>query len=234
MANIRNHPKFDGVFVSGGHDIQHIYTVNLDKGRTIYGEKTTEMNGVEYREWNPYRSKLAACIQNNCRKTFLDAKTKVLYLGASSGTTVSHFSDIAKEGIIYAVEFSPRSLRELVQNCADRPNVIPILGDATRPFDYAKFISTEVDLLYMDVAQPNQGEILRKNAEWFLKKDGAFIYAIKSRAIDTTQAPGEIFKAEIAALSSAGFEINDQIRLEPYSADHMVLFGRFLGKPSAE
>lgn len=224
---IRNHPKFPGIFISGGKDNQRLYTMNLDKGRTIYGEKLTESGGTEYREWNPYRSKLAASINNNCRKTFIEANTRILYLGASSGTTVSHISDIVKEGIIYAVEFSPRSLRELVQNCVDRKNVIPILGDANRPFEYAKFISTPVDLIYMDVAQPNQGEIVQKNAEWFLKPEGNLIYAIKSRAIDTTENPKEIFKEELSELTKFGFEIIDQLRIEPYSADHMVVFGRY-------
>jgi fibrillarin-like pre-rRNA processing protein len=223
---IRNHPKFEGIFMSGAKENQHLYTINLDKGRSIYGERLVEVNGVEFREWNPYRSKLAASINNNCRKTFLEPTSRVLYLGASSGTTVSHFSDIVTKGIIYAVEFSPRSLRELVQNCVDRPNVIPILGDANRPADYAKFITTEIDLIYMDVAQPNQGEILKKNIDWFLKPEGYFIYAIKARAIDTTERPTDIFKEELSELVAAKLEILDQIRIEPFSADHLVVFGR--------
>jgi fibrillarin-like pre-rRNA processing protein len=230
MANIRKHPKFEGIYTGGSKENPHILTLNADKGRTIYGEKLTEDDGKEYREWNPYRSKLAASIMNNCRRTFIDANSKVLYLGASSGTTVSHIADIVVNGIIYAVEFSPRSLRELVQNCVDRPNVIPILGDANRPFEYAKFVSTPIDLIYMDVAQPNQGELLNKNAEWFLKLEGNFIYAIKSRSIDTTETPTEIFKDELVDLQKAGFEVTDQIRLEPFTADHLVVFGRYKGK----
>jgi len=46
---------------------------------------------------------------------FIRPGSKVLYLGAASGTTVSHVSDIVgKDGIVYAVEFSHRSGRDLV------------------------------------------------------------------------------------------------------------------------
>lgn len=227
---LRAHPKFFGIFTGYAFDKVKLYTANLDPGHKIYDENLVEEDGVEYREWNPYRSKLAAAIQNNARNTYIERKTRVLYLGASSGTTVSHVSDIVTQGIIYAVELSPRSLRELVQNCADRGNVIPILGDADRPYEYAPFISDGIDIIYSDVAQPNQGEILIKNARWFLKNDGYIIYAIKSRAIDTTENPAEIYKDEISQLENAGFQITDKINIAPYSADHLVVFARYTGK----
>lgn len=228
MPSIRKHQKFDGVYFSGSKQQQRIYTINADKGRSIYGEKIVEEGDIEYRDWNPYRSKLAAAILNNCRNIYLSKNSNVLYLGASSGTTVSHFSDIVTKGVIYSVEFSPRSLRELVQNCVDRKNIIPILGDANRPFEYAKFISTPIDIIYMDVAQPNQAEILIKNTEWFLKAKGGFVvYAIKARSIDTTGSPHEIFKEEIKHLEQAGFEITDQINIAPFSEDHLMLFARY-------
>lgn len=227
---VKQHPKFTGIFANLNRDKPKIYTINADKGRTIYGERTLDDDGQEFREWNPFRSKLAAAVHNNCRNTYVEKKTRILYLGASSGTTVSHVSDIVTQGLIYAGEISPRSLRELVQNMVDRSNVIPILGDANRPFEYSKFISDGVDIVYMDVAQPNQTEIMIKNAQWFLKPDGFIIYAIKARAIDTTAAPTAVFKEETADLEKAGFTITDRINLSPYSADHLMVFARYTPK----
>ena len=163
MVSIRRHPKFKNVYISGNRERQRLYTKNLDINKTVYGEKLFEIKDIQYREWNPYRSKIGASIQNRARDLYLNPNSKVLYLGAASGTTVSHISDILSEkGQVYAVEFSPRSLRQLVQNCVDRENVIPILGDANRPYEYTHLISGSIDVIIQDVAQPNQSEILIK------------------------------------------------------------------------
>ena len=46
----------------------------------------------------------------------------MLYLGAASGTTVSHVSDVVgPEGMVYAVEFSHRPGRDLPGHPAHRP-----------------------------------------------------------------------------------------------------------------
>jgi fibrillarin-like rRNA methylase len=226
MGLFKTHQKFDGIYVMQGK--KAFLTSNLDKGKKIYGERIFDFGNMELRLWNPYRSKLCAAMHNNARRTLIKSNSTVLYLGASSGTTVSHLSDILKDGLIYAVEFSPRTLRELVQNCVDRHNVIPILGDVNRPFEYSKLISGPVDILYMDVAQPNQSELLLKNAEWFLNsKGGQFLYAIKARSIDSVGRPQDIFDKEIEFLEAAGFVITDQIALDPFTEDHLMLFGRY-------
>lgn len=49
---------------------------------------------IEYRVWNPFRSKLAAAILGGVEKIHMEPGSKVLYLGAASGTTVSHVADI--------------------------------------------------------------------------------------------------------------------------------------------
>ena len=49
---------------------------------------------IEYRVWNPFRSKLAAAILGGVDKIHIKPGSKVLYLGAASGTTVSHVADI--------------------------------------------------------------------------------------------------------------------------------------------
>ena len=84
----------------------NIATKNLNPGTSVYGEELIQED-VEYRIWNPRRSKLAAALLNGLKNLELDDASKVLYLGASTGTTVSHISDIVINGRIYAVEFSP-------------------------------------------------------------------------------------------------------------------------------
>jgi fibrillarin-like pre-rRNA processing protein len=230
MTRIHPHSKFDGVFIIQAAEEQKIYTKNADLGRTVYGEKTYEEDNVEYREWNPFHSKLGAVIMKKARNIHIAKNSRILYLGASSGTTVSHISDIATEGIIFAVEFAPRSIRELVQNCENRKNVIPIMGDANTPEKYAKFIYGKIDLLYQDVAQPNQTEIAILNARKFLKADGGIlIITIKARSINTAINPSDIFPIELKKLEDAKFEILDKLDIKPYTADHLVVIARYFG-----
>lgn len=54
----------------------------------------TEGEKIEYRVWNPFRSKLAAAILGGIDEVHMPPGSKVLYLGAASGTTVSHVSDV--------------------------------------------------------------------------------------------------------------------------------------------
>ena len=143
---------------------RHIYTISAAPGHRVYGERTPVVDGKEYREWNPNRSKLAAYIANGGKVLPIGKCSNVLYLGASSGTTPSHVSDMASEGKVYCVEFAPRMFRELVGNCSPRPNMMPILADATKPSEY-QFVVGSADVVYEDVAQKNQADILADNME---------------------------------------------------------------------
>ena len=49
---------------------------------------------IEYRVWNPFRSKLGAGIVGGIGACPVKPGAKVLYLGGASGTTVSHVSDM--------------------------------------------------------------------------------------------------------------------------------------------
>jgi fibrillarin-like pre-rRNA processing protein len=230
MTDLRPHAKFEGISFIQKEEKKLIYTLNLDEGKTVYGETLLNFKGKEYREWNPYRSKLAAAISKNIRNIYLTKNTRCLYLGASSGTTVSHISDILTNGVIFAVEFAPRSIRELVQNCQSRKNVIPILADANYPNHYAKYLFGEIDLVYEDIAQPNQTEIGIINCQKFLKNGGIFIIAIKARSIDVISQPKDIFDQECLKLEEQGFEILEKINIAPYSQDHMLVVSRYFEK----
>ncbi|MFQ5815411.1 MAG: fibrillarin-like rRNA/tRNA 2'-O-methyltransferase [Candidatus Hydrothermarchaeaceae archaeon] len=200
-------------------------TKNLTPGKTVYGERTVEVAGAEYRMWNPRRSKLAAAIYKGLKELPIKDSEKVLYLGAASGTTASHISDIVPRGNVYCVEFSQRVFRKLLEICGDRMNMVPLLADASRPLEYAALVG-ECGFLYQDIAQPNQGEILLRNADAYLEKGGFVAMAVKARSIDVGEEPGRIFQREAALLREGGIEIQQVIDLAHYEKDHAMVTGR--------
>ncbi|MBN2111602.1 fibrillarin-like rRNA/tRNA 2'-O-methyltransferase [Candidatus Woesearchaeota archaeon] len=197
-----------------------LFTKNLVPGKQVYGEKLVNQAGVEYREWNPMKSKPAAAIMKGLNQFGLKPGDKVLYLGASSGTTVSHFSDIVgREGMIFAVDFAPRVVRDLVSLCEIRSNIAPLLEDANKPETYRDKIIHPVDFLFQDIAQKNQADIFMKNVEMFLKKGGYCLLAVKARSVDITQKPGKIFN-DVKKFLRDRVEIVDYRELNPFEKDH--------------
>ncbi|MBY8982746.1 MAG: fibrillarin-like rRNA/tRNA 2'-O-methyltransferase [Candidatus Lokiarchaeota archaeon] len=225
-VRIRKHPKINNIFISGALERPKLYTKNLVKGKRIYGEKLYHENEIEYREWNPYRSKLAAIILKNPSIKFLKNNQNCLYLGAASGTTISHLSDILTDGVIYALEFAERSIRQLIQNTSERMNIIPILGDARFPLNYAKSVFTNIDIIYQDVAQPNQAEIAIRNSNYYLKEEGILILAIKSQSIDSVSKSEIIYKQEKKVLQQAGLLILESLNIQKYAANHIVIIAK--------
>ncbi len=200
-----------------------LVTRNMTPGRTYYGEPTYQVDGVEYRSWNPTRSKLAAAIMKGIGYVPVRPGATVLYLGAASGTTVSHVSDVIGEaGHVWALDFAPRALRDLIDKVARyRSNVSPILGDANKPMEYASLVPM-VDALFADVAQPNQAEIVVKNASVFLKRGGWAMLSIKSRSVDVTQRPRDVYEAQVKVLEGGGLKVRELVELEPYEKDHAM------------
>lgn len=200
-------------------------TKNLVPGRSVYRERLIQYRNTEYRVWDPFRSKLAASILKGLRTVPIKPGHKVLYLGAASGTTASHVSDIVNEqGYVYCVEFAPRVIRELLNNvCAHRSNMSPILEDARFPERYRNVVTGKVDDIYCDIAQPEQAKVLVENAKIFLKKRGGIMLAVKSQSIDVTKAPAEIYHQEAVILRKNGFEIDDTVELEPYEKAHAMI-----------
>ena len=202
---------------------KHLYTVSAAPGTRVYRERTPTVNGVEYREWSPYRSKLAAYLAKGGRCFPFEKDSSVLYLGASSGTTASHVSDIVSAGRVYCVEFAPRMFRDLVTNCAPRPNMMPILADATRPQEY-QFMVGNADIVYEDVAQKDQADILADNMETFGARYG--MVAVKARSEDVTAAPAAVFRKTEARLKDRGLEVLDARSLEPFEDSHEMIVVR--------
>lgn len=211
---------FYGVYKLDGS----LLTKNNSVGFAVYGEKLIRERDSEYRLWNPNRSKLAAAILKGLKNLPLGRKTRVLYLGASYGTTPSHISDIIDEGIVYCIEFSENSMRKLLRVCEKKKNMIPILADARMPEEYQNLVQ-DVDFIYQDVAQPDQSEILIRNSQTFLGKEDFAMIAIKARSVDITKSPKEIFLEEQKKLMK-DFDIVESIDISQYHKDHLILILR--------
>ncbi|XP_049294587.1 rRNA 2'-O-methyltransferase fibrillarin [Anopheles funestus] len=226
--------RHEGIFIARGKE-DALVTLNLVPGSEVYGEKriSVETDGEkkEYRVWNPFRSKLAAAVLGGVDKIHMPPGTKVLYLGAASGTTVSHVSDVVgPEGLVYAVEFSHRSGRDLLNVAKNRTNIIPIIEDARHPHKYRMLVGM-VDTVFADVAQPDQARIVALNAHNFLKNGGHFVISIKASCIDSTAVPEAVFAAEVKKLQAEKLKPQEQITLEPYERDHAVVVGVYRPPP---
>ncbi|XP_077070997.1 rRNA 2'-O-methyltransferase fibrillarin isoform X1 [Siphateles boraxobius] len=226
--------RHEGVFICRGKE-DALVTKNMVIGESVYGEKRINVEEgetkIEYRAWNPFRSKLAAAILGGVDQIHIKPGTKVMYLGAASGTTVSHVSDIVgPEGLVYAVEFSHRSGRDLLNVAKKRTNIIPIIEDARHPHKYRMLVGM-VDVIFADVAQPDQTRIVALNAHNFLKNGGHFVISIKANCIDSTAAPEAVFASEVKKMSSENMKPQEQLTLEPYERDHAVVVGIYRPPP---
>lgn len=202
---------------------QKLATENLVPGNQVYKEKLVYKNKIEYRLWDPFRSKLAAAILNGLNTFPFKEGSTVLYLGASTGTTVSHISDIiGPRGIVFGVEHASRVARDFLDRVAShRKNIIPVMQDARRPKEYFSVFG-KVEIIYCDIAQPDQTEIAISNCKQFLKKNGILFLVIKTRSIDVTKSPKRIVEEESEKLEEL-FNILQTIDLYPYDKDHAMV-----------
>lgn len=193
------------------------YLLTKSKYPPYYGEKKSD----GCREWIAGRSKFAAMVLNG-HLPEINPSWKVLYLGAASGTTVSHFSDMFDRGIIYAVEYSPKPFSKLLDLAMERKNVIPLLRDASKPETYTGIVE-KVDLIYQDISQKEQIKIFSMNTNIFLKESGSGLLMVKTRSIDSTAEPRDVFKNVLAELGDNKLRVVRHGTLEPYHKDHFYV-----------
>ena len=228
---VKTHPKFKEIYQVILEDgTQRLATRNLTPGLRVYGERLFKFKYVEYRVWDAFRSKLAGAIIKGIQNVPIEPNFKVLYLGAASGTTPSHVSDIVGEaGHVYCVEFAQRSIRDLVNNVAAyRSNISPMLEDARTPERYSMFISGKVNSIYCDVAQPEQAKLLADNADFFLKPFGWVMLACKSQSIDVTMDPDAVYQLEAMVLKNRGFDVKEIVPLDPFDKAHAMIVAQRL------
>ena len=206
---------------------QILATKNLTPGRTYYGESLIRAKEMEFRQWDPYRSKLAAAIINHLEIFPYREGSSCLYLGASTGTTVSHISDIVgPSGRIFGVEMAPRVAREFLENVAKyRRNVVPIIADARHPEKYPS-IYGEISSIYCDIAQPDQTEIALENCKRFFREAGILLLVIKASSIDALKPKNEVFATQRAILEKNRYKVLEQIDLEPFDRNHAIIMAK--------
>ena len=222
----RQHKTFEGMYWVVREGKERLATLSQDPGTTVYGEDIVRIGDKEYRVWDPFRSKLAAAVLKGLSEVPIRAGNSILYLGAASGTTASHVSDLVGEkGRVYCVEFAQRSFRDLANNASkNRRNMTPIFGDARFPEKYRSIVQG-VDTVYADIAQPDQARILSENVELYLDDEGDFLFAVKARSIDVSKDPSEIFRQERIVLEENGYKVREMIRLDPFEKDHCMILG---------
>lgn len=209
---------FEGIYTKD----KSIFTKNLNLGKKVYGEKTVLENNIEYREWNPYRSKYCAGIKNGLKKNIFYKNASVLYLGSAEGTTVSHVSDIVgKEGAIFCVDLSEIAMKKLTNLAEERENIYPILSDAQVIENYSEFLEEKIDVLFQDISQRNQSEIFCKNAI-FLKKNSYGCLSLKTKSISQSKNKKEILENETKILEKY-FLIEQIVSIEPYEKEHYLI-----------
>lgn len=200
-------------------DGSSFYTKNAVEGVTVYTERLVTFGDEQFRQWDPKKSKLGAALKRGVSQIGIKPQSSVLYLGCSTGTTVSHVSDIIGfDTPLYALDVAPRVLRDLLYMARFRPHIIPIMADASIPQQYTDTVGI-VDVVFMDIAQKNQVDIFLRNCQIFLKPGGFGLLAIKARSIDVTEKPKNIFAMAKEQLE-AQMTIVDFRTLEPFEIDH--------------
>ncbi len=203
---------------SGDHHNPRYFTRALDNTRW-YREYRVLFDGEQYRHWNPHRSKWGIHIMRKELRFLLKQDSSMLYLGAATGTSLSHLCEVLVKGDIYAVEVAPTSFRKLQELAGQRPRLLPLLFDAARPRSYQDLVPP-VDLVYMDVSQADQVEIFIRNLELFMKDGGTGIMVLKLRSISVAGTVCELREAAEKELEKAGLAISHSYDLSPYDKEH--------------
>ena len=208
---------FDGVYSINGH----LATKNMVKSVKVYGEELHKIGGIEYRWWNPYRSKIGAAIKKGLRFFPFKKGSIVLYLGSSEGTTVSHISDIVgPKGTIFGVDINAKVMQKFIYLCEKRKNLIPVLEDANKPELLLEAMGEiKADVIFQDISQKNQAEIFLKNCREFLKPKGSALIAIKARSINPVDKFEKIVEGQKNEIAKE-LKIRQELSLEPFEKEH--------------
>lgn len=229
MARFDNRPSGGRGGYSGENvmtlDDGRLATLNQVPGVRVYDEDLLRIGGNEWRTWNPTRSKLGAYLVKGGKTFPVGRASRVLYLGAANGTTVSHVTDVNVDGATFAVEFSPRSFRDLARVAERRPNLVPFLADAGRPELYGRFVS-DLDFLFQDISQRNQGQLFARNVVAFEPRFA--MIAIKARSVDVAADPRDVYERVTREVEDlTGYRVEEALDLGPFERDHAaVLFSR--------
>jgi fibrillarin-like pre-rRNA processing protein len=198
-----------------------LHTISSDP-LPVYGERVSRLDdGLYLHEWSAWRSKLASALSSGASVP-LSEGSHVLYLGAASGTTVSHVSDIVRNGAVYAVDISPVELSKLMLLSRRRENIIPILSNARSPELYAPLVP-RVDVIYQDIAQRDQVRIFLGNVEDFSCRQG--VLCLKTMSIDATAKGRDLLQDAVREIGRS-LSVKNVVSLSPFQKEHWAIITR--------
>lgn len=210
----------------------HLISPNVftEKGRLYtrspFKKSTTGARVIEraeyYHEWDPYRSKIAAALTRKLERLLIAEDSRVLYLGCGSGTTVSHISDIVRDGIVFAVDISEKEMRLLYVLLKDRMNVAPVLADARDPHSIGTCVGTDVDVIIQDIASRDQVDIFARSARHLLRSGGEVYLSLKTKSISSTSPPTRTLD-EVKERLRREFTLLRSVNLRGYQDHHWLL-----------
>ena len=213
-----------------------IWTRNAVKGVSVRGERRKRDSRIEWRAWDPNRSKVAAALlgtDNDPADILPEPGSTCLYLGASFGGTASFVHDMVcgsqnhLEGQIIAVEIAPRAMRELVALASQRPGLVPVLGDARIPHTVSPYIRGKADWIHQDLSIADQAETFVKMAGAFLKPGGTGLLSLKAASERSSDGDDDtrFAKAE-RILGESELEVVERIDLAGFEEQHVVFYVR--------
>ena len=213
-----------------------IWTRNAVKGISVRGERRKRDSRIEWRAWDPNRSKVAAALlgtDNDPADILPEPGSTCLYLGASFGGTASFVHDMVcgsqnhLEGQIIAVEIAPRAMRELVALASQRPGLVPVLGDARIPHTVSPYIRGKADWIHQDLSIADQAETFVKIAGAFLKLGGTGLLSLKAASERSSDGDDDtrFTKAE-RILGKSDLEVVERIDLAGFEEQHVVFHVR--------
>ncbi len=184
---------------------------------------TTDLLTNKKRLWEPNRSKVCAALKKKINCFPIKKDSVVLYLGCAEGYTVSYLSDVITNGLIIGVDVSGHSMQRFYLQAKERNNIVPLLEDASKPDNYKHLIDFKVDVIIQDVSQKRQIEILKKNADLFLKDNGYVMLSLKTTAISQKNT-NEIINDQLLEFKKY-FKIIDSVKLDPFEKKHIFVVG---------
>ena len=209
-----------------------IWSRNAVRGRSVRGERRKKEGRIEWRQWNPTKSKVAAALLRTKLEPSLiipEPGSTCLYLGASSGGTVSHIHDIVcgadnhHGGQVVAVEISPRMMRDLVSLSEKRSGLFPLLADARRPDLIAPILRGKADWIHQDLSIADQAETFVRVSSSFLSSGGVGLLSLKAASERSSEGDDNSrFKKAERILEESELELVERIDLKGLEEQHVL------------
>lgn len=196
--------------------------------KTTYGVKrqgknmfTRSLVDGSRRRWDPRHSKLMAYLALGGKRWPFHADSRVLYLGAAQGETLSHLSDVCHEGTLFGVEHSLIPFHKLHFRSRERANLYPLLADARQPQTYRHIVS-QADVVVQDVATKTQLDLFLANLAAFCGPGALGYMMVKPRCIDVARPPNKIIE-EVERGLTREHKLVERVSLHRYAKEHVCL-----------